>query len=298
MRGYVLTLVLLALAGMAQAQQAAPSTSPSSNSMLYGKPVAVTPLSPEILSSEAYKALVADLRRGGYVIYLRHALTVSAPEPAVGDLADCTWQRNLSDDGRRQAASVGSRLSEQGIPVATLEASPFCRTRQTAELAFGRAPQVNADLLYHSTQTPEQFAAAKAKLKARLAAPPPAGGNVVLVGHSPTMKQAAAVELPEGQGAIVKPTGDGSFRIVARLTEAGITPVPFACWPQPGGSGGTCGGDHSWLWQGPVPSVAVPAPCIACRRSTAAISAWRKARCSRPARRSAVPCPTRRSTRP
>ena len=139
MRGYVLTLALLALAGTAQAQQAAPSTSPSSNSMLYGKPVAVTPLSPEILSSDAYKALVADLRRGGYVIYLRHALTVSAPEPAVGDLADCTWQRNLSDDGRRQAASVGSRLSEQGIPVAALEASPFCRTRQTAELAFGRA---------------------------------------------------------------------------------------------------------------------------------------------------------------
>jgi phosphohistidine phosphatase SixA len=226
MRGYVLTLALLAWAGMAQAQQAAPPTSPSSNSMLYGKPVAVTPLSPEILSSDVYKALVADLRRGGYVIYLRHALTVSAPEPAVGDLADCTWQRNLSDDGRRQAASVGSRLSEQGIPVAALEASPFCRTRQTAELAFGRAAHVNPDLLYHSTQTPEQFAAANAKLKARLAAPPPAGGNVVLVGHSPTMKEAAAVELPEGQGAIVKPTGDGSFRIVARLTEAGIMPVP------------------------------------------------------------------------
>ena len=40
------------------------------------------------------------------------------------------------------------------------------------------------------------------------------------------MKEAAAVELPEGQGVIVKPAGDGSFRIVARLTEAGITPVP------------------------------------------------------------------------
>ena len=97
---------------------------------------------------------------------------------------------------------------------------------EQAELAFGRAPQVNPDLLYHSTQTPEQLAAANAKLKARLAAPPPAGGNVVLVGHSPTMKEAAAVELPEGQGAIVKPTGDGSFRIVARLNEAGITPLP------------------------------------------------------------------------
>ncbi len=72
--------------------------------MLYGKPVAVTPLSSGILSSDAYKTLVAALR-GGYVVYPRHALTVSAPEPAVGDLADCIWQANLGDDGRRQAAT-------------------------------------------------------------------------------------------------------------------------------------------------------------------------------------------------
>ncbi|MNC97923.1 hypothetical protein D3C83_157390 [compost metagenome] len=76
------------------------------------------------------------------------------------------------------------------------------------------------------TQTPEQVAAANARLKARLAERPPAGGNLVLVGHSPTMKEASSVELPEGQGAIVKPNGDGSFRVVGRLSESGITPLP------------------------------------------------------------------------
>jgi hypothetical protein len=40
------------------------------------------------------------------------------------------------------------------------------------------------------------------------------------------MKAATAVELSEGEGAIVKPNGDGTFRIVARLTEAGIMPGP------------------------------------------------------------------------
>ena len=48
----------------------------------------------------------------------------------------------------------------------------------------------------------------------------------MLIGHSPTIKAAAAVELSEGEGAIVKPNGDGTFRIVAQLTEAGITPGP------------------------------------------------------------------------
>lgn len=108
----------------------------------------------------------------------------------------------------------------------TLEASPFCRTRQTAEIAFGRAPIINGDLLYHATQTPEQVVAANGRHKAWLAEPPPTGANVVLVGHLPTMKQASGVELPEGQAAIVRPASDGTFRVMARLTEMGIMPLP------------------------------------------------------------------------
>ena len=226
MRSYFLTLALLVLIGTAEAQQSSQTAPSSPGSMLYGATVAVTPTPADVLASDAYKALIADLRQGGYVIYLRHAMTGKGSETAVGDLADCTWQRTLSDAGRRQAESVGRRLSEQSIPVAAVEASPFCRTRQTAQLAFGRAPKVNADLFYHPTQAAEQVAAANAKLKARLGERPPPGGNLVLIGHSPTMKAAAAVELSEGEGAIVKPSGDGTFRIVARLTEAGIMPVP------------------------------------------------------------------------
>ena len=228
MRRFYLTLALLTFVGTAHAQQpSAAPPNPTTGSMLHGTPASVAPLSPEILASAAYAALLADLREGGHVIYLRHAVTATTTtEKAVGDLGDCSWQRNLNDYGRWQAAIVGARLTEQDIPVAALEASPFCRTRQTAALAFGREPQLNSDLLYHSTQTAEQVAAANAKLKARLGQRQPAGGNLVLVGHSPTMKEASSVELPEGQGAIVKPNGDGTFRVVGRLTEAGITPLP------------------------------------------------------------------------
>lgn len=222
-----LTLSLLAGIGTAAAQQAAPSGAQSSpGSMLSGKPVPVAPIPAEVLASDAYKSLVADLRQGGFVIYLRHAVTDTTAEPVVRDLADCAWQRDLSPDGRRQAAAVGARLAELQVPVTTVEASPFCRTRQTAEIAFGRAPKINGDLFYHVTQTPEQVAAANALLKARLATPPPAGANIVLVGHSPTMKEASGVELPEGQAAVVRPVGDGTFRVTARLTEMGIMPAP------------------------------------------------------------------------
>lgn len=226
MKSFFLSLALLALIGTAEAQQSPQIAPPPSGSMLHGASIAATPIPADVRASDAYKALIADLRQGGYVIYLRHGMTGKASEVTVGDFADCSWQRNLSDAGRRQAALVGSRLSEENVPVAALEASPYCRTRQTAELAFGRVPKVNQDLFYHATQTAEQVAAANAKLKERLSERPPPGSNLVLIGHSPAMKEAAAVDLSEGEGVIVKPNGDGTFRIVAHLTEAGIMPVP------------------------------------------------------------------------
>lgn len=175
---------------------------------------------------DPYAALLADLRNGGYIIYLRHAETATESEPTVRDLNDCSWQRNLNDHGREQAALIGAKLREQGIKAGTLEASPFCRTRQTAELVFGKVPVINVDLYYHVSQTLPEIAATDAKLKTRLGQRPPGGGNLVLVGHAPTMRDAAGVELPEGQGAIVKPNGDGTFKVVARLSVYGIAPTP------------------------------------------------------------------------
>ena len=168
-------------------------------------------------------ALVAELRQGGYVIYLRHAETAATPEPAVRDFADCSWQRNLNAQGRAQAAALGAQLRALGISATTVESSPFCRTRETAELVFGRAAKVNPDLFYHVSQTSAEVAVADARLQTRLARRPPAGDNIVLVGHAPTMRDVSGVELPEGQGAIVKPAGDGTFRIVGRLGAGGIS---------------------------------------------------------------------------
>ena len=170
--------------------------------------------------------LLADMRQGGYVLYLRHAETETASETAMRDMADCTWQRNLSRQGREQAAAIGARLREAGVSFGRVEASPFCRTRETATLVFGRAPLLNSELYYHSTQTLPEIDIANAKLKARLSQRPPAG-NLALVGHAPTMREAAKVELPEGQGALAKPTGNGSFRVVARVSALEISPERY-----------------------------------------------------------------------
>jgi phosphohistidine phosphatase SixA len=173
-------------------------------------------------AADPQAALLAGLRQGGYILYLRHADTAVAPEPAVRDLGDCAWQRNLSGQGQAQAAALGAMLRAHGISVDAVEASGFCRTRQTAELVFGRVPTVSTDLFYHVSQTPAEIAAETANLKVLLGRRP-AAGNIALVGHAPTFRDATGIELAEGQGAIVKPAGGATFSVVGRLHVGGIS---------------------------------------------------------------------------
>lgn len=80
------------------------------------------------------------LSAGGYVLMMRHARTV----PGVGDppnftLGECATQRNLSDDGRRQARAIGARLLAAKVSVAQVKTSQWCRCQETARLTFGAA---------------------------------------------------------------------------------------------------------------------------------------------------------------
>jgi len=70
----------------------------------------------------------------GIAVLYRHALAPGGGDPADFDVDDCTTQRNLSADGRRQAVRMGRQLRERDVPVARVVSSPWCRARETAEL--------------------------------------------------------------------------------------------------------------------------------------------------------------------
>ena len=84
-------------------------------------------------------ALVEALRDGGHVLYLRHTQT---PEDAVDEadpVGDCRRQRLLTAAGRADAVALGEAVRYLGVPVGEVLASPYCRTLDTARLAFGAA---------------------------------------------------------------------------------------------------------------------------------------------------------------
>src|SRR3982750_2906975 len=62
-------------------------------------------------------AAAPRLRRGGYVLALRHAATDQSMADTTSDLGDCSKQRNLSAAGRRQAQAIGRALRRLRIPV-------------------------------------------------------------------------------------------------------------------------------------------------------------------------------------
>jgi virginiamycin B lyase len=174
--------------------------------------------------------VVRRLRRGGHVLAFRHAATDLSTTDMTGDLRDCSRQRNLNAEGRRQARSIGRAFERLEIPVGRVLASPFCRTRDTARLAFGRVRSSRALLSGDFFAEGKAQQRQSASLRRLLAAAPRPGTNTILVSHSFAIADATGVEPAEGEVVIVAPgRGARGFEIVSRVeADEWATPAPAA----------------------------------------------------------------------
>lgn len=158
--------------------------------------------------------LLAELRKGGYVIYFRHASTDFSRDDARSRRDDdCDNQRPLTDKGRAEAREIGVAFRELKIPVERVLASPRCRTMETAMLAFGRAEKEDSARGGPARTSTDRYAGLR-----RLFSTPLRGGeNLVIASHgNPFIAVAGAPYLAEGEAAVVRPLGQ-DFEIVARV---------------------------------------------------------------------------------
>jgi virginiamycin B lyase len=163
--------------------------------------------------------LVERLRRGGYVLALRHAATDQSMADTTRDLRDCSKQRNLSAAGRRQAQAIGRALRRLRIPVGTVLTSPYCRTRDTARLAFGRLRTSTALLAPEFLDDRAARERQPARTQRLLASRPARGTNTVVVTHGFAISAAADVTVGEGETAIFAPGhGRRGFQRVDTVT--------------------------------------------------------------------------------
>ena len=158
------------------------------------------------------------LRKGGLVILMRHAAT----EPGLGDpqgfrLDDCKTQRNLSEAGREDARRIGARFKAERVPVAQVYTSPWCRCRETAMLAFGRAEEWAP--LSSFFEFPHQEADYTERVKKRIGgySRRKLAGNVVMVTHNVNIAALTRHSVGTGEMVLVRPDGCCDLRALERL---------------------------------------------------------------------------------
>ena len=162
--------------------------------------------------------LIASLKKGGHVIYIRHTTTdVSKTDQNREDLSDSNKQRNLSDKGRREAVAIGLAFRAMAIPVGDILASPYCRCIETAKLAFGKA-QISKELAFSVAEDKKDAELLAKSLKAMLGTKPAGQANTILISHSGNLQDAANLfPKPEGVTMIFKPQGNNAFEFVRRV---------------------------------------------------------------------------------
>ena len=177
--------------------------------------VAFAACAPAAGASERESVLWSALRGGGHAILLRHALAPGTGDPPGFRLDDCGTQRNLSNEGRAQAAAIGKAFRDNGVPVGRVLTSQWCRCRETAVLlALGPVedyPALNS--FYSDRSSAEEQTAALA----RFVGGPIEGPNIILVTHQVNITELTGVFPSSGEAVVVRPDGKGSFVVVGRL---------------------------------------------------------------------------------
>ena len=88
------------------------------------------------IKADLNKNLMKQLIDGEKLIFIRHAYAPGSGDPDNFNLNDCSTQRNLSEEGRRQAQRIGEFFINNNIKIEKVFSSEWCRCKETAEIAF------------------------------------------------------------------------------------------------------------------------------------------------------------------
>ena len=163
----------------------------------------------------ADEQLWAAIRAGDAVVLIRHALAPGVGDPSGFRLEDCATQRNLSEQGRRQAQAIGATFRRNGVTAARVLSSRWCRCLETARL-LGLGAVEPFPLLDSFFEDPGRADAQTAALRAFLDSPH-AGPLRVLVTHQVNITALTGVTPRSGEMIVVQPVAGGGVRLVGRL---------------------------------------------------------------------------------
>ena len=157
------------------------------------------------------------LARPGAIVLIRHAYAPGVGDPPGMRLDDCGTQRNLNDQGRAQARRLGERLRQRGIRVDAVLYSPWCRTRETAQLLLtGATPRAEPAFgsFFAGQGDPVRQTAAAREILRQWRGP----GALVVVTHQVNVQGLTGVSPSTAEGLVVSvPAGNGPLQVLGRI---------------------------------------------------------------------------------
>lgn len=169
--------------------------------------------------------IVRELRRGGYVIYMRHGTV----QPGKFDTRsgkdwwkNCETTQGTGAGALPAAQAITNALIKQRISISDIQTSEFCRAYNTGVFLAVSAPVRNPALnditaFISQKRTLADLADGIVNL---LSTVPPPGQNRILVGHAlpPTIIHPLLAYVQEGHTLIFKPDGNSRFHFIAALS--------------------------------------------------------------------------------
>ncbi|MGG6268957.1 histidine phosphatase family protein [Leptolyngbya sp. AN03gr2] len=150
------------------------------------------------------------------VILMRHAQAPGTGDPRNFRLHDCSTQRNLSQDGRRQAKQIGQVFRQRQIPVARVLSSQWCRCLDTARLLeLGKVeplPALNSFFRDRSTETRQTE-----ELRQFIMQNKSDRQVVVMVTHQVNITAITGTIPDQGDAVVVQLDGQNQFKTIGML---------------------------------------------------------------------------------
>ena len=153
---------------------------------------------------------VQNLKKGGYIIHLRHAMREKWDTVVAFDafeLQNNDDARNedyyravcLTEKGILESKLVGEVFKRSNIEVSYVVSSPSCRARETAIFAFKRIDQIEPSILHRTAQLESQHKDYGIKLREVLdGINIEEGKNIIISGHGGTL----SYDLKNGVGIV------------------------------------------------------------------------------------------------
>ncbi len=122
----------------------------------------------------------------------------------------------LTDEGKAHAKRIGAAFTAHGLKPVVVS-SPMCRCRDTARIAFGQEPAMDADLVETASADGRRMASferrAQALIAARRGATP-----IVFVSHRPNIDRLSMELIDSGELLVARSNSKGEVEVLGKIS--------------------------------------------------------------------------------